>query len=130
MTKRITPYDIERQFNIPRIDTISGKEIVMESEVNFFVKAIEKAGGKVLFTCGGHPTGFQIVFDGEYKMAIDILNCGYFTIEMTRQLNQWNLRLSGNESGIIYDKGDFTEADRDRLLSRASENWVKNGFIS
>ena len=123
-----TPFDEKSQALIMRFDTLSGKKITLERQVNFFVLALEQAEAIIRFTCGGHPTGFNIVFDGEYDLAFLIKRCGYFDISLMRERNRFRMDLRGNEARIERLKGKFTEDDRDRILSFASLAWVRVGL--
>jgi hypothetical protein len=126
--QNLSPYEVQARHSIERIDTIDGTKITVESEVNFFLLALEAAGAKVRFTCGGHPSGFYIVFRCDYELALKIHSCGYFTTELTNKSNEWVLSLRNNQRGIECESGQFTALDRDRLLSAASFSWVSNGF--
>jgi hypothetical protein len=110
------------------MDAITGEEITIEPEVNFFVKALESNGAIVRFTCGGHPFGFSIVFDASYDIAHVIEGLGYFQITLMRIKNRFHLSLKGNERGIFSEKHDYTDNDRDQILRSASLSWVQNGF--
>lgn len=125
----ITSWDTAKKKKLTRNDSISGREITLEPGVNFFVEALERAGAKVRFTCEGHPTGFSIVFDAKYSLALAIIQSGYFDISMMRQRNRWHLHLNGNENGARCVHGKFNHHDRNRILRAACKSWEKSSWF-
>ena len=122
------PFDALRHNLLTRLNTLSGKPFTLEREVNFFVVALENAGAKVRFTCGGHPTGFFVVFDADYELALRVAKCGYFHVSLMRQHGRFRLDLSCNEIDIQQRTGAFTEIDRDSILRSASLAWDDVGL--
>jgi len=128
MNNKQSPYDLARQSILFRNDTINSDTIAIESGVNFFMLALEKLGAKVLFTCEGHPTGFNIVFEADYDTTHELSLCGYFTYQLMANKNRWSMNLRGIEAGITFEKGSFSTDERDRVLRNASRAWAEKGY--
>jgi len=125
-----TPWDIARKKTLTRRDSLSNEKITLEPGVNFFVEELERAGAKVKFTCEGHPTGFGIVFDAGYDLALAIKQRYFFNIELLCNKQRWIMTLQGSELSIANEKGKFSVFDRNRILRAASRVWGEISPIS
>lgn len=107
-----------------RRDTLSGKEIVIEPGVSFFVDALEQLGADVQFSCEGHPKGFYVCFAAPHDLALRVAAAGYMTVELCKD-GRWTISLRGNEQGIEASGGTFDEAERDSILQMAAAVWMR-----
>jgi hypothetical protein len=82
--------------------------------VNYFVLALEQLGASPRYSCEGHPGGFYVLFEAPLALALRILNCGYFTVELEGK-NLWSIRMR------VPD----TDDERVQLLRWAADAWTK-----
>jgi hypothetical protein len=120
-THATTPFDQARLNRLHVSDTLTGEEVTLDPEVNFFVKALESIGAKVLFSCGGHPNGFYISFEASYEIAHSIQGCGFFDVSIAGE-NVWRIDLGRNDCDYL------TKSRRNALLRSTADIWVRRGI--
>lgn len=81
--------------------------------VNYFVLMLEQLGAVTQYSCEGHPRSFYVLFSAPMHIALDVLGCGYFTVELEGD-NEWSIRL---------DDANLTEEMRVRILRLAAGSW-------
>lgn len=124
------PYDLALQQPVVRqMRPMGGGGHFAPSEidrgVNFFVLALEALGAAPRASCEGHPTGFYIVFDAPYALALEIQRIGYMSVELTREAGVWRMDLHLNEAGIQNLAGrKFDEQEKARLLRTVATAWL------
>jgi hypothetical protein len=104
---------------ITRCSSLTGKPETLDKGVNFFVEALEAAGAIPRFSCEGHPKGFYVMFLGDYELALRLLKCRYFKVEV-EGTNYWSIRLQLTTRAHL--------ARKNQVLRAAAESWVKNGI--
>lgn len=91
----------------------------LDPGINFFVLMLEKLGATTHYSCEGHPNGFYILFSASKRVAHNVLNCGYFNVELELGGN-WSLR-------IHHIKFDFSGRQRSIFFSSVAQAWT-NAF--
>jgi hypothetical protein len=94
----------------------------LEPGVKFFVLALEQMGCTTYYSCEGHPTGFYIVFSGEYETALAVARVGCLSVEVDHRQGWFMLSSIRNEYPC---ESPWIEADRQGLLTWAAQTWVK-----
>lgn len=86
----------------------------LEPGVNFFVLALEQYGATTHYSCEGHPTGFYVLFEADYALAMQIQAAGYFSVEIEGE-NLWSIRTRAVD-----------EEQKNHVLTHAAEAWAKH----
>jgi hypothetical protein len=118
------PWDKAHKLRLIGYDYLSTGEII-DPGVNFFVLTLEHIGAKPHASCEGHslhehrPSGFYILFESSYDLAMRISNAGYFTVELANRgkgKDWWALR-------VTYPWK--TERDKRKTLNAAAREWQR-----
>lgn len=113
------PWDVAASRTLERRSTPLCKLQNIDPGVNFFVLALEALGAVPKFSCEGHPTGFYVLFEAPYELALDIRNAGYFSVEVEGP-GSWSIRKTCAEFlGSLH-----TEKEKASLLRAAAEAWL------
>jgi len=84
------PWDRERKVVLRRTSP-TGRKNILDRDVNYFVLQLERIGCKTLYSCGGHPDNFYILFEASYWQAVKIEQCGYFNVSLTPRIGEFHL---------------------------------------
>lgn len=79
-----------RAMPLRRLCNPTGKE-ALDRDVNYFILQLERLGCKTLYSCGGHPDDFYIVFRAPYPVAFKVAQCGYLRVGVDFYRNQFYL---------------------------------------
>lgn len=101
-------------FDLHRMSPISVEPEILDRGVNFFVLMLEQLGAHPCWSCEGHPNGFYVVFMAPAKLALRILRCGFFCVELEGH-NRWSLRINR----------EISENERQGILNNAALSWEK-----
>jgi hypothetical protein len=118
-------WDHWRKRRIFLTDTDTGKPVVIDRGVNFFVKALILAGAQTRYSCEGHPKGFYVLFEAPLELAMRIRLAGFFSVELERPGNlnpEWSIRL------LEYSFLPLTGKAKCRRLRWAADAWIKAGL--
>ena len=105
-----------RAMQLRRSCNPTGKE-ALDRDVNYFILQLERLGCKTLYSCGGHPNDFYVVFRASYSVARRISRCGYFVVSI------------GGHPDLFHLSHDFEKADnrantpKPKLLRWAAMAW-------
>ena len=84
------PWDRERRRVLTRLNPFK-KPQKLDRDVNYFVLQMERLGCKTIWSCGGHPDDFYIVFRAPYPVAFKVALCGYLRVGVDFYRNQFYL---------------------------------------
>lgn len=89
MASTVYPWDTAAKVKLTRILTGCRlgerdpvKYFTPEPGVNFFLLKLEEMGCVPLYSCEGHPDGFQIMFTGDYNVAYAIHEIGFLQVSL------------------------------------------------
>jgi hypothetical protein len=111
-----TPWDAACRRRLLRKE-VFGNACVIEPGAAWFVEWLESKGAETIFSCEGHPSGFEVIFRGSYELAHAIAGAPYVDVEIFRsgrfpQPGQWRLHLQADPD---------TRAKRDEILRRLAD---------
>lgn len=113
------PWDVAASRTLERRSTPLCKLQNIDPGVNFFVLALEALGAVPKFSCEGHPTGFYVLFEAPYELALDIRKAGFFSVEVEGP-GSWTIRKTSAELA----GGPHTEKEKASLLRAAADAWL------
>lgn len=117
------PWDQACQRRLKRTDPITGREILLDPGVTFFVEMLERFGAKTLSSAEGNPRGFYITFRAPLDLARRIARYGCFTVEVGT--GDYDYTMRKNEAGYEENIGPWTEEARQECLRLTALAWVK-----
>lgn len=120
MPKTLSPWDACRKLQLSRRDPGTGEACVLEPGVNFFVLMLEREKAQTMYSCEGHPGGFYILFRSNYRHALRVERCGFFTVELDRRENVFAARW--NNTGSTSPP---PERHRRQVMRWAAKAWEK-----
>lgn len=80
-------WDQAKKLDMPEIDP----------GVRFFVFVLNSIGFPTEYSCAGHPSGFYVIFNGNYTAALKVKRLGYLNVEVEGN-RRWSIRISTPES--------------------------------
>lgn len=123
------PWDYYRRITLQRPNTMEAMfqsapgpipKCTLERGVNYFILALERLGAATYWSCEGHPTGFYIVFQGSYDIAVQIQRAGFFHVEVEGEFGKFSIRLS--------DRSSKTSRSKNQCLRWAAKAWETKLF--